>query len=240
MYGTGRPGRTRRPTRPPTRRGAPPPTPRHRRRRRRGCARPRRIGRGGARRGRARPRPRAEPRTLTLRRRARDASTRASSSSSAASALARLFAERSPGQTVPADLRRPEAGDRDVHEADGLRVGAAVRPGDPGDADAEVRAESRRARPRPSRWRPAPRRRRGPRAASAGRPDRALDLRRCRTRSRRQVRGRTRHLGQQVGDEAAGARLGRSRRSGPAPTHRAWSRPASSTSGSAIVRSGRS
>ena len=82
-------------------------------------------------------------------------STRASSSSIAATALSRLFALRSPGHRYRR-TSAPEAGDRDVHEARpasprSRRPGPAT-PVTPTPRSAPQRA---RARPRPSRRRPA-------------------------------------------------------------------------------------
>ena len=98
--------------------------------------RPPRRRRGSARRrgsGRARPRPAARPRADAAaarcasrragRRRAGPAADRSSSSSRAAAALARLFAARSPVQTIRRTSHAGRVGDGDVRQPDRLRRG---------------------------------------------------------------------------------------------------------------------
>ena len=153
VYGLARRGRSRRPPRRPTAPAAPPPTPPPRPRRRRGSARrPRSAGRRAP--ARAPPRPgrpadrhaiaaaahrrgrasRPPPPTGPPPRRARAAARSPPRRCRACSRSGR----RATGIAAP---RRPEPGDRDVHEAHRLLLGPAVGAGHAGHADAEVGAQ---------------------------------------------------------------------------------------------------
>ena len=105
----------------------------------------------------------------------------------------------------PADVRRAQAGDGDVDQADGLRLAAAVGAGDTRDRHPEVGPErvpdAIRHRERDLRGhRPVGREHLGRNAQ-----DGALHVVRVRDDAAPQVGRGARHLRDQVGDEAAGA-----------------------------------
>ena len=203
--GPGRPGRSRRPTRRPTRPAAPPRTRPRRRRPTTWIRSPGRIGRGVARRAPGRPRRRpprgrspARPRPCS------------SSISSATRAESRLFSVRSPGHRKRRTDGSPSPGDRDVDEA--RRAWPRCRrPGPATPVTATPRSVASRERT-PSAI--ATRDLRGDRPVGVEHVGRDAELAlldgvRVRDDAADEVRGRPGDLRDHVGDQPAGARLGR-------------------------------
>ena len=210
-----RPGRSRRPPRRPTRRAAPPPRLPRRPRRRRGSAR---RARSGARVVRVRAPPRPRPRRGSASRGRIPGSCRATARAlprraraAARSRRRRCRAcwrsgRRATGSAAPRALRCPRP-----RRTRGPR--ASRRSRRPGRRRPSRRRRGRRAgaRARPRPWRPRPARRppRAPRGPPRGTPsERRLDVVRIGDDPAAHVRRRAGHLGEGMGDEPAGARLG--------------------------------
>ncbi len=84
-------------------------------------------------------------------------------------AVARLFAARSPGQTMRRTSTPVGVRDREIGEADGLLGGPTVRAGDPGDRCRDVACRVDPGRRPPSPARPGRSPRRGPRGSPSSR-----------------------------------------------------------------------